>query len=205
MEDKINKMFHEASDIHDSVNQHYGEPSKFSGARDPYWTHIGDVLQLAMEFGKYLPEFDKYKHIIAFGACFHDAIEDARETYNDIMKRARNYFETEEEAKMATEIVYALTNEKGRTRAERANEKYYEGIRTTPFASFIKCCDRLANYNYAKLNGTTMAPKYEAEMPEFINHVVTGSDDMFYMVPSIVVTELNDKRPSMFYKHEYDQ
>ena len=50
-----------------------------------------------------------------------------------------------------------------------------------------------------------MAPKYEAEMPEFINHVVTGSDDMFYMVPSIVVTELNDKRPSMFYKHEYDQ
>jgi len=63
-----------------------------------------------------------------FGGYYHDSIEDARLTYNDVMKVARNMM-TEEQALMATEIVYALTNEKGRTRAERAGEKYYQGIR----------------------------------------------------------------------------
>lgn len=54
MEDKINKMFHEASDLHDSVNQHYGEPNEFNGARSPYLVHIGEEFdnQIRLHFLK---------------------------------------------------------------------------------------------------------------------------------------------------------
>ena len=68
---------------------------------------------------------------------------------------------------LATEIVYALTNEKGRNRHERANEKYYAGIRDTMYAPLVKACDRLANYNYAKETHSRMVSCYEKEM-EFI-------------------------------------
>ena len=40
--------------------------------------------------------------------------------------------------------MYALTNEKGRTRAERAGVKYYEGIRAVPYAPMVKLADRMA-------------------------------------------------------------
>ena len=69
-------------------------------------------------------------------------------TYNDVKKVAGSML-TEEQALMATEIVYALTNDKGRSRAERAGEKYYQGIRETPYAPFVKLCDRLANITYS--------------------------------------------------------
>mgnify|MGYP007056209090 CR=1 FL=1 len=81
---------------------------------------------------------------LLFGTFYHDSIEDARLTYNDVMSKAR-CFMNDEQALAATEIVYALTNDKGRTRAERAGEKYYAGIRSTPYAPFVKLCDRMAN------------------------------------------------------------
>ena len=77
-----------------------------------------------------------------FGAYYHDSIEDARLTYNDVIRIAKRWMD-DEQALIATEIVYALTNDKGRTRAERAGEKYYQGIRETAFAPFVKLSDRL--------------------------------------------------------------
>ena len=53
---------------------------------------------------------------------------------------------------VSTEIAYALTNEKGRTRAERANEKYYEGIRSTKYAPMVKYADRIANLRFSVMN-----------------------------------------------------
>jgi hypothetical protein len=79
-------------------------------------------------------------------------------TYNDI-KVATN--------EDIAEIVYALTNEKGKSRSERANDIYYNGIRSTPYASFVKICDRIANYKYSLENNSKMAIKYEQEMNYF--------------------------------------
>ena len=76
-----------------------------------------------------------------------------------------------EQAFLATEIVYALTNEKGRNRHERANDKYYEGIRNTKYAPLVKACDRLSNYEFSKVTKSRMAKTYESEMDEFINHI----------------------------------
>lgn len=126
----------------------------------PYEFHLNMVYQTAQEFIHTMPE--EAHHDILCGCWVHDIIEDARESYNDVKKRTNETI---------AELAYALTNEKGRTRQERANDKYYEGIRNTPYASFVKMCDRMANYRYAKQNGSRMAAIYEKEHPEFIKKI----------------------------------
>lgn len=145
--------------IHADVNQYYDEK--------PYFYHLDKVGRLVV---KYLQEIVNRKEDIIpviFAAYFHDSIEDARLTYNDVLKIAKEYM-TDKQALLATEIVYALTNEKGRNRHERANEKYYFGIRVIPYAPLVKACDRLANYNYAKETHSKMVSCYEKEMEYFI-------------------------------------
>lgn len=121
-----------------------------------------------------------------FGGYYHDSIEDARQSYNDVMRTGRGFL-TEEQAFTATEIVYALTNDKGRTRAERAGEKYYKGIRETPYAPFVKLCDRLANVTYSCTmsdNGTNshMREVYKGEMHHFLHSIDPHSADTRFLV-----------------------
>lgn len=158
---KIMNAHEKACAIHEETNQKYDKV--FS-----YRVHLDAVFEKAI---KYIDKFnvEDYQAIL-FGASFHDSIEDARLTYNDVMKIAKTYM-TNDKAYVATEIVYALTNEKGRNRDERANEKYYEGIRNTPYASFVKICDRMANMEYSfkqKESKTSMYKKYSEELPHFL-------------------------------------
>ena len=94
-------------------------------------------------------------------ACWaHDILEDVHHiSYNDLVKNI---------GQDAAEIVYAVTNEKGKNRAERANEKYYAGIVATPGAVFVKLCDRIANVQYGKMTGSSMYEKYRKENDHFI-------------------------------------
>jgi hypothetical protein len=128
-----------------------------------------------------------------FGGYYHDSIEDARLTYNDVMAVARQMMK-EEQAYMATEIVYALTNDKGRTRAERAGEKYYRGIRETPYAPFVKLCDRFANISYTCSNDAgksdRMRKVYKAEVPHFLESINPKSEDQRFLVPEEIIEEL---------------
>lgn len=89
----------------------------------------------------------------------HDLIEDARVSFNDCCKKL---------GKDAAEIVYAVTNEKGKNREERANDKYYAGIVAVPGAVFVKLCDRIANVQYGKMTGSSMFEKYKKENQNFI-------------------------------------
>ena len=95
---------------------------------------------------------------------------------------------------MATEITYALTNDKGRTRAERAGEKYYQGIRETPYAPFVKLCDRLANITYScagtNRDNLRMKEVYKSEVPHFLASINPHSDDPRLLVPQEVVMKL---------------
>ena len=96
----------------------------------------------------------------------HDTIEDTRASYNDVVNHL---------GKDAADIVYAVTNEKGKNRAERANDKYYAGIVATPGAVFVKLCDRIANVQYGKMTGSGMYDKYKKENDNFI--IKLGYDD----------------------------
>ncbi|MEM7658224.1 MAG: phosphohydrolase [Bacteroidota bacterium] len=123
------------------------------------------VAEAAKPFVKELPA--ETQEIILAACWCHDLIEDARETYNDVKKVL---------GEPVAELVYALTNEKGRTRAERANEKYYAGIRSTPYATLIKVCDRIANVRHSKAKGSRMFQVYGMEYVGFKRHLYQAGE-----------------------------
>ena len=184
--DQIDHFRQMAHDLHQSVNQTY------AGSL-PYGFHLDMVVEGVRNYGYLVCVREEDVLPLFFGAYYHDSIEDARLTYNDVMRLARNEM-TIEQAMMATEIVYALTNDKGRTRAERAGEKYYKGIRETPYAPFVKLCDRLANITYSCTGegnkGTRMKEVYKGEMPHFLPSINPHSDDPRFAVPVEVVEAL---------------
>ena len=178
-----------AHELHQRVNETYGDNL-------PYGFHLDMVVDGISGYGHLVCVREEDVVPLFFGGYFHDSIEDARQTYNDVMKIALRWM-TEEQAHIATEIVYALTNDKGRTRAERAGEKYFEGIRQTPYAPFVKLCDRLANITYSCSgdNGrynSRMKEVYKNEMPRFLNSLHSDSDDPRLQIPSEVVTVLTE-------------
>lgn len=138
-----------------AIDCHNMTAHKYDGK--PYDTHLQMVFDIAKKFIHLIPN-EAQETVLA--ACWvHDVIEDCRQTYNDVKAKTNEAL---------AELAYALTNEKGRTRKERASDKYYEGIKQTPFATFIKVCDRIANYEYSKQQGSRMAEMYEKEMGDFV-------------------------------------
>lgn len=133
---------------HRSTNHSYGDFS--------YEHHLNMVVDCADAWIHLIPEQDR--ETVFAGCWVHDVIEDCRQTYNDV-KKATN--------EQVAELAYALTNEKGKNRKERANDKYYAGIRSTPYAIFIKLCDRAANMKHSIQTDSRMAEMYRKEMPEF--------------------------------------
>ena len=125
-------------------------------AGKPYSFHLQMVFDTAQQFIHLIPEAER-EHV--FAACWvHDCIEDCRQTYNDV-KEATN--------ETVAELAYALTNEKGKNRAERANDRYYTGIRNTPFATFVKLCDRIANVAYSVESNPKKLDLYRSENAHF--------------------------------------
>ena len=168
-----------AFQIHDDVNQKYDHVL-------PYGFHLKMVASFVSRNGYLVAESEADILVLYGSAYLHDTIEDARMTYNDIVKFIDDFrvgsLVLPEEIKrkleeQVPEIVYALTNEKGRNRKERANETYYKGIRDTRFASFIKMCDRLANIQYTMMFvfANRMLEVYRREYPEFIRSISEGS------------------------------
>ena len=176
-----------AHDLHQSVNQVYGDDL-------PYGFHLDMVAEGVISYGHLVCAREEDVVPLFFGCYYHDSIEDARLSYNDVMRAARKWM-TEEQAMMATEIVYALTNDKGRTRNERAGEKYYQGIRVTPYAPFVKLCDRLANVTYScsvdsGRDGSRMREVYKKEMGKFLPSIISDSDDPRKQIPFETITAL---------------
>lgn len=142
----------------------------------PYVIHLRMVLNFCEKYQSLLNP-DEHDFALA-GAFVHDVIEDCRQTYNDVKEAC---------GIEVAEIAYALTNEKGKNRKERANSKYYEGIRNTPCAQFVKICDRLANATYSKQMGSRMIEAYRKEMPNFKNELYSEQyKEMFDELESIL-------------------
>jgi (p)ppGpp synthase/HD superfamily hydrolase len=154
-------------DQHKNTNHFYSEYL-------PYEFHLRMVNHVGQQFKHLLDETKDYytgdpivnptTQVSLSSACMvatwgHDVIEDCRVSYNDV----KNHLGQE-----VADIVYAVTNEKGKNRKERANDKYYEGIRNTPGAVFVKLCDRIANVQYSKMTGSRMFEMYKKENDHFI-------------------------------------
>jgi len=184
----IEQIQQSAHQLHESVNQRYA-------VYLPYSYHLDMVVNGVRQYGAVVLAQPSDVIAVIFAAYYHDSIEDARVTYNDVMKDARRYMD-EQHAFMATEIVYALTNDKGRTRAERAGEKYYRGIRETPYAPFVKLADRLANLEYSCQHGDALNARmkdvYRQEMPHFINAIDAHSTDPRFSLPKAMLDRLQE-------------
>ena len=174
----------DAEFIHNEVNQKYDDKS--------YFVHLSSVAHYAEVYGHNVCESENDILPLIFGAYFHDSIEDARLTYNDVTTTARKYM-TNQQAYLAAEIVYALTNEKGRNRVTRANEKYYSGIRETPFAPFVKMCDRFANMSYSSMNKSRMIDVYKKELEHFLDCItVKDNTDCRFSIPNEMIKEVKN-------------
>lgn len=155
-----------AARCHAAVNHTYG-------GYLPYEFHLRLTASYAARFIHLLPIADDEVETLFAAAYFHDTLEDTRLTYNDLtllLQRLQAENNLVLNIHDAVEAVYALTNDKGRNRAERAGEAYYAGIRATKYAPFLKMCDRLANVRYSTLTypPQRMAAVYRDEMPHFL-------------------------------------
>lgn len=124
----------------------------------PYSVHLAMVVLNAVKYIDCIPA--QSQEDIIYACWLHDTIEDCRMTYNDIKEVA---------GERVASIVYAVTNEKGKNRKERANSVYYDGIRSTLYATYIKLCDRLANVQYSLENKSRMFDVYRKENDDFLN------------------------------------
>lgn len=142
----------------------------------PYEFHLRMVAQVFQDFKRLIPE----SHFLGSveTACWgHDLIEDCRVSYNDCMEKLGKY---------ESDIIYAVSNEKGKSRKERASDKYYEGIRNTEGAIFVKLCDRIANIQYSKLTKSRMFEMYKKENKEFIEKLYDSQyEPMFTYLDSL--------------------
>ena len=89
-----------------AIKAHKEVNHKYDG--QPYEVHLKMCSDIGGMFIKLIPESEIERVFAAI--WLHDTIEDCRKTYNDIKK---------EFGSIVADIVYACTNEKGKTRKER--------------------------------------------------------------------------------------
>lgn len=157
-------------DLHDNVcNQKY---NKYL----PYSFHLDMVEQQALKFKYLLKSEDDFELVLA-GCIGHDSIEDARITYNDI----KDQFTVE-----LADIIYLCTEEKGKNRAERKNNKFYSELKTNRLAVFVKLCDIMANVKFSLLSNSTMYDKAKYEFPKIKEYLYSEEfKDMFEYLEAI--------------------
>ena len=141
---------------HREVNHHYN-------ALYPYAFHLQMTVEIANKFIHLIPE--EARPNVLGGCWVHDIIEDARETYNNVLKATNETI---------AEYAYRCTNEKGRTRKERSNVKYYTGIKSYKFCTFIKLCDRIANVTFSITEKSGMINMYKKEYGSFRENLYDG-------------------------------
>lgn len=155
---------------------HHGVTLHMYGGQPYFDGHLTKVVDVAKRFIHLIRE-DLRDPVLA--ACWaHDTIEDTRVTYNDVKSIL---------GEEVAELVYAVTNEKGKNRKTRAGDKYYRGIRATPRATFVKLCDRIANIE-ASGDGS-MRDVYRRENEDFYMqlHDSTAYDQMWIHLDKLLL------------------
>ena len=151
----IGQIRQSAFDLHASVGQTYDKTL-------PYSHHLQMVAEGVARYGYATCATADDVVPLMFAAYYHDSIEDARLTYNDVMRTARKYMD-EPHALMAT----------------------------TPYAPMVKLADRLANMTYSSQNtneaNRRMQKVYCDEWPHFIGQITVKNDDLRLSLPAEMI------------------
>ena len=194
-----------AGDEHSKIGQMYSTYL-------PYRFHLNLAVRIADKYIELIPEEDR--EIVRGAVASHDLLEDTHNTYNDLknalwnmplMDEETHQILTGDKITQICEIVYAVTNEKGRNRKQRANDRYYKGIRETKYASFVKLCDRIANVLFGIMfNGES--EMYEKENPMFLvklqSEELKDYEQMIYDLDRLFATKAFSFQPLTFPKKD---
>lgn len=122
----------------------------------PYTKHLKDVVLTLVRFG--------HKSIeLRTAAWLHDIVEDTVVTIDTI----ENEF-----GRKVSSLVWAVTNEGGKNRAER-HLKTYPKIKRTPGAIILKLADRIANVTQCIKDDDDMLGMYRKEHKGFRDALYT--------------------------------
>lgn len=157
---------------HHSIRQKYSD-------KYPYYYHLKMVRDSGMKF---IHLISNNTQAIYAGLLLHDILEDVSSiTYNDLKK----IFGEE-----VADIVYCCSNEKGKNRYQRANNKFYNELRANEQAVFVKISDRIGNMTYSKQTGSSMFDKYKKEYPEFSKKLfIERYQPMFFFIENGIMSK----------------
>ena len=171
-------------------NYDYESAENFATEAHQNTNHLYDgYLPYEFHLRMAIANFHRFKHLVSeqwlrhveCAIWLHDVIEDTRTNYATLKS---------EFGEDVADLVYAVTNEKGKNRKERESDKYFEGIRNTPYATFVKLCDRLANVQYSKMNEWNNSGKldmYRKEHPHFMQKLYDEKyKEMFGLLNSLL-------------------
>lgn len=157
-----------ARKCHADTNHYYDE-----NLNNTYAFHLQMAVLVGEEFKHLLPKEQQleddtrsdsgmrevWDYVVKPAIWGHDLMEDTRENYNSVKGRS-NYY--------VAEIIRAVTNYgRGRNREERMPDWIYKDIVDTPFATFVKLCDRIANVRYSIMMRSRMLEVYKQEHAHF--------------------------------------
>lgn len=176
--DKLRQHIYYRADIY--CNQKYGNNL-------PYSFHLDCVEKQGKKFFHLLKEIDR--NVVTAALINHESIEDFRMTYNDVIYVCKLFYNgslilnpmgASCFAKKVADIVYCVTDEKGKTRSERKNDKYYKELSENDLAVFVKLSDIAANTLFSKLTGSSMYDKYKSEFGHFKKMCYKEKYDEFF-------------------------
>ena len=128
----------------------------------PYEKHLRDVVRIIQKF------FGDDETLI-ISAWLHDSIEDTYLTYNKI----KQVFGIE-----VAEIVFAVTDELGRNRAER-HDKTLPKIQAAGWKAIaVKLADRIANVEHSVKSNHELFDMYRREYAEFSHALYSESQEV---------------------------
>lgn len=162
-----------ALDIHHSVRQKYDK-------KYPYFYHLNAVSKIAIEWAHLV----NYNPNTFLGALFHDVIEDARLTYNDV----KDIWGEE-----VADIVFSCTELRGKNRRERHGPFYFRGLKENMLGRFVKICDVIANMEQGLNTGSSMLDKYIKEYPHFKKELYCEEYKlMFTYIEEVIIKKRNE-------------
>lgn len=122
----------------------------------PYAIHLVSVDEVVIDF------FGSNALDLRAAAWLHDVLEDTAVSYNDVRKVA---------GEEVADIVYLLTDEKGKNRAERKS-RTLPAIAGSFEATCIKIADRIANVRHSKTGySSSLLGLYAEEHTEFCTYL----------------------------------
>jgi (p)ppGpp synthase/HD superfamily hydrolase len=148
----------------------------------PYKNHLNEVVS---EIEVICSTIDLPSDLLESLICcgyLHDLLEDCgfAASYNDLKKEFGIF---------VADICFALQTEKGKTRKERHSAKYYSEMSQVPFATFIKLCDRIANFRHSKKTASSMEVLYRNEVQNMIFLVDEARKRIYFSEEERILTE----------------